>query len=230
MSFVKVIGDLCTKPTYHILDSLSNTDNIQSIANYYATCQGNTTIQTDLDQAYEYIDELYDALQALSDSVCMNNTEIQQMESTVIQVNNTVNHLSDTSDCPNIQTIWFSLVNDGLCSELYVGIFNVWGAQILTCLFFFVTLIIVSIYYQYFPKHPWVKDRLYQNNMDSFPVRNVRSGSDSSDSYYHVEVRGTAPERPSSGGIPAQGYETGGNHEDNKSDEELSELDDDNRV
>mmetsp|Transcript_956 Transcript_956/g.997 ORF Transcript_956/g.997 Transcript_956/m.997 type:complete len:530 (+) Transcript_956:64-1653(+) len=193
ISFVMIFGDLCEKPTYNVLNSLPNSNDIQNIANYYATCQGNTTIQVDLQSAHSYINQMYSALDTFRTlPLCQNDINLIHMQGTVVQINTTLNDLSDVTTCPPIQRIWFDLVNTGVCTEFYSGIFYVWGAQILTSLFFFFTLLVVSINYQFYPKHPYVKERLFQNQNPNHRFFGFRSRmrSSSSESYFNVELPG----------------------------------------
>jgi hypothetical protein len=181
--FVMIFGDFCTDPTYNLLNSISGMGDIQSIANYYATCQGNTTIQVDLHSASSMVDQFYSAL-VLVKTACPTDVYIDQMIGTLTVINSTVNDIVLHTNCGAIQPIWFDFVNNGICTKFYNGVFYIWSSQILTCLCFFVTLVILTITYQFYPKFPLRKDRF---------TRLLSGDLDEHDAFFNIDVPSNDP-------------------------------------
>jgi hypothetical protein len=188
--FVIIFGDFCTKPTYNVLNSMSGMGDIVSIANYYATCQGNTSVQGDIHTAYGYIDDLQKQLNTIASTpYCHNDTNLAAMNQTVLYVNSTLNHVEYITSCHSIQPIWFTLFNDGICTQFYSGIFYTWGAQILTCATFFIALVIVSINYQFYPKIPipHIKKH-HRGSSGGFMMHLLNRRDSSNDSLLNVDI------------------------------------------
>jgi hypothetical protein len=178
--FTMIFGDFCTDPTFNLLNSLSNVNDVQNIAYYYATCQGNTTIQVELHESSYYINKTLTALN-LVEPYCTNTVAINQMENTVLAINQTLADLTKLTECQSIQAIWFNLVNKAICTEFYQGIFYIWSAQILTCFCLFFTLMIVTITYQFYPKYPLVGKKYYE-------LQQHHEEIDDQDTYFNIDV------------------------------------------
>lgn len=144
-----VLGDLCQDPSYNILNASTLSGDTLDIAVYYATCQGNTTITTDLSSATSYVN-LFDAKINDALTYCPADVNLLNMQGTVQRINSTLPALVNLTSCEPLQSIWFSLVNDAVCTEFYGGIFYLWGSQLLTSCFLFLMMITASMTYQYF--------------------------------------------------------------------------------
>jgi hypothetical protein len=161
ISLVMTLGDLCHgDPTYNLLNLLpsssgSSSTDIQDIARYYSTCQGNATLQSDVLSGQKYLKDMQKALDLLQSAPgCTADPNLISMENTVQAINGTLISLYDEISCQSIQPFWTMMLEDGLCTNLYAGIFQAWGAQILGCLCCFMMLMICSITYQYYPIYP----------------------------------------------------------------------------
>jgi hypothetical protein len=163
MFFTIVMGDLCGNssssdsssgsktPTETILTLLPFSGDVLSTAQYYTTCVGNdsaVSVNTYLHEAYGYTAQLTSAAQT-GLQYCPNDPNLLDIMTSIAQMNATLSTLGETVSCPPIQRIWFKLVNDALCTEMYTGIFYNWGAALLTSTFLMCSMVLLSIVYQY---------------------------------------------------------------------------------
>jgi len=120
-------GDLCMSPTSHLLSTLSSssgsTSQVYTLAHYYATCQGNNTLTQDIDTGMSSLYTMNSSLTLLltPPSVpgynCPGDTNVEDLQTTLNSISNTINVIDEELLCPPIQSIWFNSLNTGICEE-----------------------------------------------------------------------------------------------------------------
>ena len=146
MVATSLIADWCSpNPTINILESISTKD-LQKYFIWYATC--NPELATS--PLYKIINYSIAINQIINTTIAGNRSYYGNSDYTLIQtdaVNNIhqLNMALDVSDCASFQKEWFSTVNDNLCGSLYNGVYNVWVAQITSCLLLFFIIITSSV-------------------------------------------------------------------------------------
>jgi hypothetical protein len=58
--------------------------------------------------------------------------------------------IRDEATCDKFQKIWFTIVNNALCTNFYSGIYSLWVSQFITSFFLFWLIVVASISYHYF--------------------------------------------------------------------------------
>jgi hypothetical protein len=147
-------GDFCMSPTYNLVKSAPAGD-LRNTLRYYTSCVGNSTINNYIDEGSAGIVSLNDTLNAFRTAVgpsstCGSAPMLTDLFVGVRNVNDSINSVESTLDCPNIRAIYFDIVNVGFCDQLYTGVFYIWGSQLVTSFCLLVLLVIASITYQYF--------------------------------------------------------------------------------
>lgn len=147
------LGDVCEDPSFNIIKELPDNDaedSVRNLAVYYSTCVGSSFIIN------EYIEIAQNSTQDINSTVnelltqCPGDSNLLDMRQTVGSMDSTIVNIDNTIECSAIQTIWFQLVNSGLCTDFYEGLFFIWGSQLITSFFIFLFLIVASITYQYY--------------------------------------------------------------------------------
>mgnify|MGYP003387207397 CR=1 FL=1 len=49
------------------------------------------------------------------------------------------------NNCEDIQTEWFAVINDAVCTGLFEGVRDIWMGQLVSTLFLFIIIIVASI-------------------------------------------------------------------------------------
>jgi hypothetical protein len=149
MIIVSIGGDFCQEPTYHTLVNLPISGTSYELIEYYTTCTiGNNTINTHINQAYGYVNQFSAAIDTAL-IYCPTTTGFLDMQDIVTNINATIPKLQNLTNCDSLQSIWFELINDALCTKMYTGIFYIWGSQLLTAFGLFFMLFFLVIVYQY---------------------------------------------------------------------------------
>lgn len=149
-------GDLCMAPTANLLKSMPKDSDLRNIASYYATCIGNNTLQHDIDSGTSSLTAMNSSLTMLltppyiPTQNCPGNHDIQSLQGTMNYISYAVDGIELDLTCSPIQEIWFAMMNEGFCKNLYTGIFYIWGSQLVTSFFLFLLMVTMSMIYQYF--------------------------------------------------------------------------------
>jgi hypothetical protein len=156
MSLTMFFGDLCSDPSYNTVMNLPSTHNIQNLGAYYSTCDEalySTFLITESKSIQNQINFMYNrTLFAISNSnVCPNDPNLQTMNTILINANNTMSLFDHSAKCEPIQSMWYDMMNNGVCEEFYIGVVYAWGGQLLTSFFLFFLLITTSFTYQFYP-------------------------------------------------------------------------------
>jgi hypothetical protein len=172
MSLTMFFGDFCTNPSYNAVMNLPSTHNIQDLGAYYSTCNDalySTFILQQPRSIKKEINFMYNrTLFAISNpDVCPNDPNLQTMNTVLMNANNTMSLFDHSAKCEPIQSMWYDMVNNGVCDEFYHGVFYAWGGQVLTSFFLFFLLITTSFTYQFYPNLH--KSSFDENDSTTYP-------------------------------------------------------------
>ena len=146
MTATSLIADWCDpNPTINILESIGTRD-LQRYFIWYATCNP----ELGSSPLFNIINYSISVNQYINQTIAGNRSYYGNDDYTLIQtdaVNNIhqLNMALDTSACKPFQQEWFSTINDNLCGTLYNGVYDVWVAQITSCLLLFFIIITSSV-------------------------------------------------------------------------------------
>ncbi len=147
-----LLGDLCMDPSYNIIKNVP-VDMIKDVATYYSTCIGSSSLQGYADDSVASIAELQSAINQTAHGYnCTKNVDFIAMKSTVDQMEVDITDIVSNLDCPPIQSIWFDIVNKGLCTEMYTGFFYIWGSQLITSFLLFCLILTAAYTHQFYAK------------------------------------------------------------------------------
>jgi hypothetical protein len=141
-------GDLCMAPSYNIVKSIPM-ESIKNISLYYATCTGYSQLQSYLDQGAAELSKLNSTFY-YAEKACPGNPDVESMQVDLENIQNTYYDVEDLLTCDHIQSLWFDVVNKGFCTELYQGIFYIWGSQLVTSFLLFGLIVLSTFLYQYY--------------------------------------------------------------------------------
>lgn len=145
-----LIGDLCVAPSYNLVHALPEGD-AKNITTYYATCYGTSTVDASLDEGKSSAAQ-FDFYLGLILQLpgCMNNPDILAMQDVVGQINGTLFHLYNLTDCGTLQGIYNEIIYTGLCENGAEGLYYIWGSQILVAAMLFISIVLGVLAYQFY--------------------------------------------------------------------------------
>jgi hypothetical protein len=147
-------ADLCMAPSYNVIKALPSSGSLRNMTMYFSSCEGVSPLSANVDTGISSLQQLNDTLATLMQShVCPTNVEAAAMQTTTLRIIDHLEVLRDnTLACPRFQDLWFGVLNEALCTDLYTGIFYIWGSQLVTSFCLFVLLLIATYTHHYFDK------------------------------------------------------------------------------
>eukprot|EP00607_Mallomonas_marina_P010215 CAMPEP_0182421396 /NCGR_PEP_ID=MMETSP1167-20130531/6767_1 /TAXON_ID=2988 /ORGANISM="Mallomonas Sp, Strain CCMP3275" /LENGTH=413 /DNA_ID=CAMNT_0024598487 /DNA_START=545 /DNA_END=1786 /DNA_ORIENTATION=- len=188
MALLVGLADFCMDPLTYGVQFISS-ETTQSIAQYYATCEGDDPIYGYLNTAYTAFVDLNSSLPALLD-YCEGNQYLLNLISDTNVMVRSLELTQNAAQCSAIQSEWNSVFNEGLCNDAFKGFFIVWIVKFILIFFLFSLTSTVSMLYEYFGRL-WNIDKdevLLQSLEENDPFKKDISGR----SFATDEARTTA--------------------------------------
>jgi hypothetical protein len=156
-------GDLCMAPTYNLIKNIPM-EMIQNITLYYATCQGYSALNTYVDSGFGSVKNLNATVTAYlnpnNPGNCHTSVALKEMHGTIYNgVFPTIDDINLQMGCAPINYLWFDILNNGICTDFYQGVFYIWGSQLVTSFLMFCLIVISAILYQYYDSGKIVPDK-----------------------------------------------------------------------
>lgn len=136
------MSDFCSDPVQFTLQLAPKDADVQAATTYYLTCAGKNP-------NYEYI---YDAdysvrwLNYYVQDIAMVNCYHASWVDAVSDFNEVTDehiiHIEDIASCQSYYDIWVNFVDDGVCTNLFDGVYLVWVAQTVTAICLFVCTVV----------------------------------------------------------------------------------------
>jgi hypothetical protein len=125
---------------------------IYNVTSYYLECQGQNPLSFYLTDAYAFVNGYNETITTLllTPGGCKGNPGLQASISELAVMNNTLNDISAEIACPPIQSQLSDVLETGLCTQFFQGIYTIWLGMYITISCLFVASIMVSLIYQYF--------------------------------------------------------------------------------
>eukprot|EP00596_Hydrurales_sp_CCMP1899_P001971 CAMPEP_0119051616 /NCGR_PEP_ID=MMETSP1177-20130426/73173_1 /TAXON_ID=2985 /ORGANISM="Ochromonas sp, Strain CCMP1899" /LENGTH=498 /DNA_ID=CAMNT_0007030877 /DNA_START=47 /DNA_END=1543 /DNA_ORIENTATION=+ len=124
---------------------------LRDLLTYYTSCIGTDIIGGYVTTAADAITLVKNGLdEAQNNGQCTGNAGIAAMQVDLSDIRAVIVKIRDTLVCPNLRSIWFKLVNEGLCENLYTGFYSIWISQLVTSFFVLLAILLASFAYQYF--------------------------------------------------------------------------------
>jgi hypothetical protein len=151
MIVTSLTADICSpSPSYNFV-RLAPVGDFKNLLSYYTSCVGPNVIGGYLDSAISAINQIKQGLQQAKDNAqCLNNQGIAAMQNDLSQIVDIFANIELNFLCPNIRSLWFNMVNTGLCKNLYTGFYSIWISQLVTSFFVLLTILMASFAYHYF--------------------------------------------------------------------------------
>lgn len=128
------MSDFCDDPIQFTLQLAPKDKDIQEASVYYLSCEGQNP-------NYEYV---YDADYSIRwvnyyvQDVVMQDCNNPSLQAAVEDFNEIVDehvvHIEDYASCQNYYEIWNHFVDDGICTDVFGGLYVVWIAQTVTAI------------------------------------------------------------------------------------------------
>jgi len=165
MIFSSIFGDFCMDPSVNAVAQAP--DSVKAKLTFYSTCVGVDEVGDNLRSGKTNLQTIItDITTALTCNACKcinqtagtsnvdllgapGNPGIKQYADAL---GANLQLIIDAAGCPKVQTIWFKIVNDALCTNFYSGIYSLWVSQFVTSFFLFLLIVVASISYHYFAK------------------------------------------------------------------------------
>ena len=168
------LADLCVDPVASI-QNIAPSGTVSNITQYYATCEGSNFLYQYTANAKSYAYQLNSSLAlAISNpAVCPNKTALVNMQAYAGKILYSITDIETAFACPSIRTLWLHFLDDGVCGDLYLGIFSMWVSQLVTSFLLFVLIVVAAIMYQHYGKVvPYDGDEEINAGVEPHPVAN----------------------------------------------------------
>lgn len=162
MIFTSTIGDLCMDPSRNLV--MQTPEEARALVQFYATCVGTDTVHDQFQAGIDGIDDMLAQVTNTLGAYCTGGAQapspfgptvysladIGKISVGGAKVTAALTKMMTVAGCDKIQSIWFTLVNDALCTNFYGGIYSLWVSQFVTSFFLFFLIVVASISYHYF--------------------------------------------------------------------------------
>jgi hypothetical protein len=187
------------EPIYNLNEAVPA--DMRNLTMYYTACKGDGLIDSMVNDTISSINEIQLSITNMSTTIqnnanftqyCPNNTIVSDLDALNAQLDGVIGVIDSVTDmigCENIQPIMFSLINDCLCTEMYTGIFFLWGSNLWTNLFLFIVILVASYVWPYYAF--WNENRTTPNEFDGSDDgghRNAEVEDDADDHFLRREV------------------------------------------
>jgi hypothetical protein len=122
-----LLADFCMEPTDNLL--MIAPDSVYNVTAYYTTCTGTNPLADPLHSAAELTAQAKLAVQAILASTCPNDPYLLDSLSVIDDIDNTFLDISGLIACPPNQDQMLDVLNDGLCGDVFKGIYTIWLGQ-----------------------------------------------------------------------------------------------------
>lgn len=142
MIVIMLLADLCIDPNGN-LNKLFSGD-IATAISYYATCAGSNPFQV-------YIDNILNALNTVRESSMVSDSQCATfIHSNYTAIYNDTGVLTNLISCDFPHRIYSSAVLDGVCTNGFAGIYDIWVIIYLVAAFLFVILCLGNLVYAHY--------------------------------------------------------------------------------
>jgi hypothetical protein len=153
-----VYADFCMSPSANVVDSLGEGSSAD-IVSYVSECVGVNPFVNATDSSFIALEALQSSITTLVDDVATSCYQNSDLEETLPQVSLLINSLysitNTTNECPPIQLVWETIVNQSFCTKLFSGFFVIYACQFLMSLFLFLTMSSSAMMYPFMEKRFW---------------------------------------------------------------------------
>ncbi len=161
MILTAALGVFCMDPIEAIRDAVK-----ADLIDFYTSCNADVPGQDALGEAIATIITSFDSIEAAlnanvntgngyvsADSYCRSqsdNNYVQFVDFGLDFVDSGLGDVQTAIRCPRIRDMIFKFVEEGLCVDLYGGIYSIWASQFTTGFFMFFLIVLASVAYQYY--------------------------------------------------------------------------------
>jgi len=147
-----MIGDICINPTELLLKAVPNGAGKKTLR-YYTECTGTNPLQDQINNMTYYTSTINKTIHKILDyNQCLTLKDSEDYISDMLVNTNSI--LSQT-ECTPLYNVYNKAVNQGLCDNIYSGLFTTWISMfIISGGLFFIICITVRLY-QFYGKKAW---------------------------------------------------------------------------
>eukprot|EP01038_Epipyxis_sp_PR26KG_P012210 gene12210-16358_t len=183
---VAQIGHMCVdNPSYFLLSKLSE-GTLRTFFVYYSSCQGTCDLSTLIDGIESARSSSSYYVEYALNSTCSGNSNLLTMRTSLATIKTTMESVQTTMKCSNFQSSWFKSVNEGVCTDLFDGLYFIFWSQLVTSFLLFWLIVAASITYQYY--NVQVKPFEDLDNEENEDVV-IRDDLDVEDSRNHEQIK-----------------------------------------
>jgi hypothetical protein len=154
MIIVTFWADFCMAPGKNMAN-IAPTKDLENIVSYFAFCTGTNPFSAPVGDAQSAISTITAAIYQVAGACYpVYPSEYPSWMTTSnesVAMNNAMGSIKATvDDCPPIQNSWSKMVDQGMCTHIFSGVYAFWIAEYTMsgCLFF--TIIMATVVWQYF--------------------------------------------------------------------------------
>ena len=154
-----LFGDFCMNPADNIINLLPDGSYIGNITAYYTKCVGENPINDTLADVLKKFTDVNETFNNItSQSSTFNQSypdclpDLNDITSNIKIIIENLDLLGEQIECGPLYSAWNNIVNIGLCSNGFSGLFILWICQFVTSGMLFIVMCIASVMFlQYHP-------------------------------------------------------------------------------
>ena len=147
-----VLSDFCAAPYSLLADVIVSNGTVHDLVAYYSACNGTDPFAADLSLAETAVQALASNVSAAvaANGSCPSEPHLLQSQPLIADMGSQVAAMRASLACASLSGQLHSLVDDGLCSSLFEGLFIVAVTFLGTSATLFALICVVSVLYQFF--------------------------------------------------------------------------------
>jgi hypothetical protein len=142
------LGDFCMDPTSYARSIVSQ-GTVQETVQYYTSCAGQNSAGEDLYNAEYASNMMLFYINEIATVQCPNNPSLTTALDITEGIAADVQAINTIADCAPYKEYWETFFNEGMCSDIFDGIYLIWVTQTLAVVFLFGVAVIASLMYPY---------------------------------------------------------------------------------
>ena len=129
--------------------SVASKGSLGESVQYYTSCRGTDPAETDIYNAEYASNLLVYFVNTLATDVCPDDASLQDAVTYAEKLQTDVDSIGTIAACAPYKEYWETFFNEGMCSDVFDGLYLIWITQSLTVFFLFAATVVASLMYPF---------------------------------------------------------------------------------
>jgi hypothetical protein len=152
-----MMSDFCMDPTTFAISFVPD-GTAQDIVQYYSTCTGESLSEQYLYNA-QYAAGMLDYFASMTATTCPGDASVIEAIACVQHIETSLTNINSIAECEVYLPYWNAFFHQGLCTEVFHGLYTIWITQSLTAVFLFLSCCCALLVAPYFVSLTWSEEQ-----------------------------------------------------------------------